>query len=107
MEACPTGALEKPRHLNASKCLAYLTIEHKGDISPALGPKLKKCFLGCDRCQEACPFNKEVTMPRVSMPASEAILQMGDEDFKRRFGRTSLARPGMNKIKSNIRAVLG
>ena len=105
MEACPTGALEKPYHLDARKCLAYLTIEHKEDIRSSLGPALRKCFLGCDQCQEACPFNKRTFTTRVSMPASDAILQMGEEDFERRFGRTSLARPGMNKIKSNLRAV--
>jgi epoxyqueuosine reductase len=107
MEACPTGALENPYHLNASKCLAYLTIEHKGDISPALGPKLKKCFLGCDRCQDACPFNTGARSGRKSMPSADEILHMGEEDFEKRFGRTSLARPGMNKIKSNLRAVRG
>lgn len=107
MEACPTGALEKPYHLNASKCLAYLTIEHKGDIGPALGPALKKTFLGCDQCQEACPFNKSAPLISVSMPASDAIVQMGEEDFRTRFGRTSLARPGRDKIKSNLRAARG
>lgn len=104
MEACPTGALEKPYHLNALKCLAYLTIEHKGDIPPVLGPEMKKCFLGCDRCQEACPFNKGALTTHVSMPSADEILHMGEEDFKKRFGRTSLARPGMEKIKSNLRA---
>ena len=104
MEACPTGALEKPYHLDARRCLAYLTIEHRGDIAPAPGSQMKKCFLGCDQCQEACPFNKAVLRTGVSMPGSDAILQMGEEDFKTRFGRTSLARPGLNKIKSNLRA---
>jgi hypothetical protein len=37
------------------------------------------------------------------MPSSDEILHMGEEDFKTRFGRTSLARPGMEKIKSNLR----
>jgi epoxyqueuosine reductase len=106
MEACPTGALEKPYHLNALKCLAYLTIEHKGDIGPALGLEMEKCFLGCDRCQEACPFNKEVAMTSVSMPSADEILHMTEDGFKNRFGRTSLARPGMEKIKSNLRAAL-
>jgi epoxyqueuosine reductase len=104
MEACPTGALEKPYQLNASKCLAYLTIEHKGDIGPELGPAMKKSFLGCDQCQEACPFNKGARATMVPMPSATAILQMGEEDFKKRFGRTSLARPGLEKIKSNLRA---
>jgi epoxyqueuosine reductase len=104
MKACPTGALEKPYHLNASKCLAYLTIEHKGDIRPALGPEMRRCFLGCDRCQEACPFNKVAPTINVSMPSADEILCMGEEQFNRRFGKTSLARPGMKKIKSNLRA---
>ena len=104
MEACPTGALEKPYHLDASKCLAYLTIEYKGEISPALGPEMRKCFLGCDRCQEACPFNKGALAVNVAMPSADEILLMGEEDFEKTFGKTSLARPGMEKIKSNIRA---
>jgi len=106
IDACPTGALEKPYHLNASKCLAYLTIEHKGDIHPALGTEMNKCFLGCDRCQEACPHNTGTLTINVCMPSADEILHMGEEQFKRRFGKTSLARPGAEKIKSNIRAVL-
>jgi hypothetical protein len=40
------------------------------------------------------------------MPPTKEILRMGEEDFERRFGRTSLARPGIEKIKSNIRVIL-
>jgi epoxyqueuosine reductase len=104
MEACPTGALEAPYHLDASKCLSYLTIEHKGPLRSALGPEMRKCFLGCDRCQEACPFNNQAGTAGKSMPSSEEILRMAEEDFEKQFGRTSLARPGLEKIKSNLRA---
>jgi epoxyqueuosine reductase len=107
VEVCPTGALEEPYHLDASKCLAYLTIEHKGDIPSALAPKMGKCFLGCDRCQEACPHNASALTTNVSMPLADEILHMGEEEFKKRFVRTSLARPGMSKIKSNLRAAQG
>jgi len=107
MDSCPTGALEKPYHLDASKCLAYLTIEYKGDISPALGREMRRCFLGCDRCQEACPFNKNVFASGTAMPSTDEILLMGEEAFEKRFGKTSLARPGIEKLKSNIRAVRG
>jgi epoxyqueuosine reductase len=107
LEACTTGALENPYHLDASKCLAYMTIEYKGKISPALGPEMRKCFLGCDGCQEACPYNKEALTARITMPSTDEILQMEEEQFNRRFGKTSLARPGMEKIKSNLRAAQG
>jgi epoxyqueuosine reductase len=106
-EACPTGALERPYYLNASRCLAYLTIEHKGDIDPPLGSKMRKCFLGCDRCQEACPHNESAMATIVSMPPADEILSMREADFKKRFGRTSLARPGLKKIKSNLRTARG
>jgi len=104
VEACPTGALEAPYRLNASKCLAYLTIEFKGEMDLASGRKMGKCFLGCDKCQEACPCNKEAPTVRLTMPSSDEILHMQEEQFRRRFGKTSLARPGMEKIKSNLRA---
>ena len=32
IEACPTGAIIAPYQLDARKCVAYLTIEHKGSI---------------------------------------------------------------------------
>jgi epoxyqueuosine reductase QueG len=68
---------------------------------------MRKCFLGCDRCQEACPFNKEAPAVSMTMPSTDEILHMEEEDFKKSFGRTSLARPGMKKIKSNLRAARG
>jgi epoxyqueuosine reductase len=107
MEACPMNALERPYYLNASRCLAYLTIEHKDEIAPPLGSKMRKCFLGCDRCQEACPHNESAVAAIVSMPPAHEILSMREADFQKRFGRTSLARPGLKKIKSNLRAAQG
>lgn len=104
MEACPTGALEEPYRLNAAKCLAYLTIEFKGEMALASGRKMGKCFLGCDKCQEACPHNQGTPAVQMTMPSTDEILQMEEGQFRRRFGRTSLARPGMEKIKSNLRA---
>jgi epoxyqueuosine reductase QueG len=68
---------------------------------------MKGCFLGCDRCQEACPFNEEASLVNETMPSADEMLHMGEEGFRKRFGRTSLARPGMEKIKSNLRAARG
>jgi epoxyqueuosine reductase len=58
IDACPTGALVDSYQLDSNKCISYLTIENKGDISAELSPKYDEWFFGCDICQEVCPWNK-------------------------------------------------
>jgi epoxyqueuosine reductase len=104
LDACPMGALEGPFFINASKCLSYQTVEYKGKFSEAVAEKMGDCFFGCDRCQEACPFNDKHESTEVILPSSEEILKMEDDEFIRQFGRTSFKRAGLEKIKSNIAA---
>lgn len=105
IDACPTGALEKPFQLNVKNCLSYLTIEYGGDLEKGIGRKMGKCFAGCDRCQEVCPFNPpgESSMP--SLPSTEEILGMNDRTFLEKFGSTALSRPGLGRLKRNLRAI--
>ena len=105
VDACPTGALEKPYSLNASRCLSYLTIEYKGEINSESAQKMGNCFFGCDICQEVCPFNKKEPTGRVLIPSTYEILNMDEDDFKERFGKTAFARAGLTKIKNNIRVL--
>lgn len=60
LEACPTGAIRDDRTIAADRCLAYLTIEHKGQTQADLHGRI----LGCDLCQEACPWNADPTPTR-------------------------------------------
>ena len=71
----------------------------------ATGEKLGKCFLGCDVCQEVCPFNEESSSRDFSLPSIDEILKMQAEDFAKKFGKTAFARAGIEKIKSNIKAI--
>lgn len=106
IEACPTGALKHPFDLDARKCLSYLTIEYKGTISPEFGEKMGRCFFGCDRCQEVCPFNGNGGLTDISLPRLEVLLTMEEDVFEERFGKTALSRAGLSKLKENIRAVM-
>jgi len=105
VDSCPTGALEKPFYLDASRCLSYLTIEYRGAINGENGRKMADCFFGCDRCQEVCPFNNGDISRSISLPSTGQFLKMDEEDFNERFGRTAFARAGLKKIKTNIRAI--
>ncbi len=104
IDCCPTGALEAPFRLDVSRCLSYLTIESKGDIDRDAAGNMGNTFFGCDVCQEACPFNGQ-ERGIVSLPSTGDILAMTESEFKGTFGRTAFERAGLEKLKSNIRAL--
>jgi epoxyqueuosine reductase len=107
MEACPTGALEKPYGLDARKCLSYLTVEFKGQLDRETGKKMGTCFYGCDRCQAVCPFNAEETPMYRVLPSTDEFLSMSERDFNCRFRETAFGRAGLQKIKENIQVIRG
>ena len=56
IEACPTDAIT-PYSVDATRCISYLTIEHRGPIDPAFHGPIGSWLFGCDICQEVCPHN--------------------------------------------------
>jgi len=104
LNACPAGALEQAFRLDASRCLSYLTIESRGGgLAGDDRIEMEGCFFGCDRCQEVCPHNSEKTKEEILLPSTNEFLSMDKDEFRTRFGRSALARPGLDKIQSNIR----
>jgi epoxyqueuosine reductase len=57
MTACPTKALVAPGRPDPRRCIAYLTIEHRGSVPGELAAKLGERVAGCDVCQDVCPYN--------------------------------------------------
>ncbi len=114
LEACPTGAFVEPRLLDATRCISYLTIEHKGAIPEDLVPRLEGWAFGCDACNDACPWNRRFAAetgvaafrPRRDVRGGEAdqFERMSEEEFLGVFGDTPLARPGLARMRRNARA---
>jgi epoxyqueuosine reductase len=71
VDACPTGALDDPGTLDATKCLSYWT------QAPTAIPERYRAALGaqvygCDICQDVCPWNRGVQKRRGGLPESAA-----------------------------------
>jgi epoxyqueuosine reductase len=69
IEACPTQAITEPYVVDSRRCIAYLTIEHRGVIAEDLRSGIGSWIYGCDICQEVCPWD------RFSQPSVEADFQ--------------------------------
>ena len=70
IDACPTGALDEPGTLDATKCLSYWT-QAPGPIPEHYRAELGMQVYGCDICQDVCPWNRGVEKRRRDEPASD------------------------------------
>jgi epoxyqueuosine reductase len=111
VEACPTGALEPPGWvMDPRRCLAYLTIEHRGPIPHALRPALGNWIFGCDLCQEACPWNDDAADAGDAAwlaPPLRPLLALDAAGFRARFGATAVARARRRGLLRNVAVALG
>jgi epoxyqueuosine reductase len=58
IDACPTGALDEPGLVDATKCLSYWT--QAPAAIPGLSAELGAQVYGCDICQDVCPWNRGI-----------------------------------------------
>ncbi len=116
LDACPTGALEAPFHIDARKCISYLTIEYKGSLA-GIDPKTFNGWMyGCDICQDVCPYNR-FALPNLEpeFQPSERLIAMHDEDweslskedFDALFKHSAIQRAGYEGLKRNIDFISG
>ncbi len=110
LDACPTGAFLEPGLLDAGRCLAYWTIEHRGPIPDDWKAALGDHVFGCDVCQEVCPWNAPLELaaaPVAPPPTRAEILAMGRGAWERRFSRTAVTRPARRGLQRNAAASAG
>ena len=110
MDACPTGALS-PYHMDATKCISYLTIELKDQIPQEFTGKTDDWIFGCDICQDVCPWNR-FAKPHVQpefMPNEQLFnfskqqwKEITEEVFQAVFRKSAVKRTGFGGLKRNI-----
>jgi epoxyqueuosine reductase len=121
LDACPTHAFVAPYVLDARRCISYLTIEHKGSIPLELRPLMGNRIYGCDDCQLACPWNREVqhrAAPPAALPDFDPrhgldcaslveLFRWDEETFLKRMEGSAIRRIGHERWLRNIAVALG
>jgi epoxyqueuosine reductase len=116
IDACPTKAITAPRHLDARRCISYLTIENKGAIPEEFRVAVGDRIFGCDDCLDACPWNRFAQTSRIirSEPRltaldqpMKAFLALDDAAFKKLFRGSPVLRAKRRGFLRNVCVALG
>ena len=114
LDACPTGAITAPYQLDARRCISYLTIEHRGDITPDLQRQMGDWLYGCDVCQDVCPHNGKA--PAATDPAVQPrfatgtldvdeVMNWSDQAYRAALRGSAMKRVKLPVLKRNARIV--
>jgi epoxyqueuosine reductase len=116
IDACPTGCILPNRTLNARQCIAYLTIENKGEIPPDLRPQMGQWVFGCDVCQMVCPWNRFAadefdqgfaTHSDLTSPDLRDDLKLTPQGFNRKYKDSPVLRARRRGYLRNVAVALG
>lgn len=108
LEACPTGAFPAPYEMDASKCISYLTIEHRGEVPESFHESMGDWVFGCDICQEVCPYNGDAPVttefairPPGPAPSLDELADWSEEDYRRVLKGSAVKRASLEMLKRN------
>ncbi|HET7584914.1 MAG TPA: tRNA epoxyqueuosine(34) reductase QueG [Gemmatimonadaceae bacterium] len=122
IDACPTDAFVDERVLDATRCIAYLTIELRGEIPSEFHAAIGEHLYGCDVCQEVCPWNVKFSRElapdspfraRALIAGKDArtlareLLAMSEDEYRVAFRRSPMKRAKLEGLKRNASVVLG
>lgn len=114
LDACPTKAFPQPYEMDASRCISYLTIEHRREIPEEFQPAIGDWLFGCDVCQEVCPFNRHAPTtvesaftPRSPNPAPsvDEVLSWSAGDYSRELRGSAMKRAKLDMLQRNARII--
>ncbi|MCU0649178.1 MAG: tRNA epoxyqueuosine(34) reductase QueG [Gemmatimonadaceae bacterium] len=120
LDACPTQAFPAPRVLDATRCISYWTIEHRGEIPAPMRALIGELLFGCDICQEVCPWNVRFAMPsrepafapRAAVAGKDARtlatewLAMDEATYRETFRGSAITRAKLEGVRRNAAIVL-
>jgi epoxyqueuosine reductase len=111
LEACPTGAFVEARVMDATRCISYLTIEHRSEIATELQPLMGELLYGCDICQDVCPWNQRFASalgdpdlaprPENVDPDAREFIALNDDQFRERFRSSPIRRAKRDGLARN------
>jgi len=111
LDACPTDALVEPGVLDSGRCLAYLTIEHRGGVPPEYHASIGTQVYGCDICQEVCPYNQPAPIsgdsswqPRagLDLPRLVDLARRSDDELRALIKGTPMTRAKVAGLRRNL-----
>lgn len=116
IDACPTGAIVGPYVLDSTRCISYLTIEHRGRIDDPIAEHFDRWIYGCDVCQDVCPWNNKFSVvteehrfqPRAwnVAPRLQDWVSMDETGFSEQFRGSPVRRTKFEGLMRNIFIVL-
>ena len=115
LEACPTKAIVEPGVIDSTRCISYLTIEHRGPIPRGLEAEVGSHVYGCDVCQEVCPWN--AAAPRSGDPSWQprpawdgvdiaTLAAYSDEDLLAATRGSAMRRTRLDGLRRNLAVTL-
>jgi epoxyqueuosine reductase len=132
LDACPTQAFAAPYALDARKCISYLTIELRGAIPEELRPAMGSALIGCDICQDVCPWNRKAPVTKLAgfgprrveaesengkqkmqnegslfAPELEWLAALSQKEFSRIFRSSAIKRAKWRGLVRNVCVALG
>jgi epoxyqueuosine reductase len=115
IDACPTGALDEPGTLDATRCQSYWT-QAPAPIPEEFREPLGEMVYGCDICQDVCPWNRGVekrrhgAQPPAGAEPSVSLLewlQADGAELVRRYDRLYVPRNDPRYLRRNALVALG
>jgi epoxyqueuosine reductase len=131
LDACPTDAFPQPYVLDSRRCISYLTIELRGRIPEEFRPAMDSAAIGCDICQDVCPWNRKAPVTELAAfqprrfdeataaadrgqseksliaPELEWLASLSQEQFSKIFRKSAAKRAKWRGLVRNVCVALG